>query len=415
MNMIFRNQDVRKLTTRVMVASGILIVVFTMILRTLAMSYAHEISIRDYAQIVNLLEKHENLKVDIINTISKEPTEEELQRGRVLAEKYGVNEKTSIRNISYIDKGLGFFTILNIAFMILTTLIILIITFITLNNIYAHIRGLGMKTQRLIDESYENNLEIKDKEGDFVVLEHSINRMSMTLKNSMELLQEEKENLKNILSDISHQLKTPLTSLITFNELILYGNIKNEEIQKDCLIKSNRQLERMEFLIKNLLKMARLEVNAVGFHKQNYNLVSTIQESIEELRGVFKERINDIALEYNEEDIEFYHDVNWMKEAVINLLKNSLEHSEEKPIKVTIEKNRIFTSVVIRDNGTGIKAEDIPNIFKRFYRGQRANSDSIGIGLFISKSIIEKHNGSITCRSRYGYGTEFEIIFMNSY
>lgn len=415
MNMIFRNQDVRKLAIRSVVASGILIIIFYVILRNLAASYTYEITIRDYTKIVNLLENHEDLRVEIISAISKEPTEEELEKGRVLAGKYGVNEKTGIENISYINKEIGVFAVLNIIFVLLTIVTIFIIVLITLNNIYSHIRGLGVKTQRLIDENYENYLEIKDKEGDFVVLEHSINRMSRTLKNSMELLQEEKENLKNILSDISHQLKTPLTSLITFNELILYGNIKNEDIQKDCLIKSNRQLERMEFLIKNLLKMARLEVSAVDFHKQNYNLVSTIQESIEELRGVFKDKIDDINLEFNEKEIEFYYDVNWMKEAIINLLKNSLEHSEDKPIKVRLEKNRIFTSIVIRDSGTGIKSEDIPNIFKRFYRGQKANSNSIGIGLFISKSIIEKHNGSITCRSRYGYGTEFEIIFMNSY
>ncbi|MEG2353835.1 MAG: HAMP domain-containing sensor histidine kinase [Clostridium sp.] len=416
MGMFFRNKEIKILIKRLIVAIIILMIMFVFIISRAITNYSYELNVKNYGQIAALLQNHNELEVDIISNLTREPSSIHIEEGRKLAQKYGITKDDKFKNMPYVENILTIFTGISIGFIVISLIVVSIIVLNSIYNVYKHVKIIGIKTEKIIDGNYDNVLNTSDVEGDFAILEHSINRMSSTLKNSMNLLQEEKVILKNILSDISHQLKTPLTSLITFNELMMYGNIEDENIKEDFLMRSNIQLERMEFLVKNLLKMARLEVNAVEFHKCENDIISTIKIAMEELRGVFNEKVDNIHIINSEERINIYHDVSWMKEAISNLVKNALEHSgEEDIIEITIDNNNVFTSILIKDFGEGIHRDDVPHIFKRFYRGKTASNNSIGIGLFLAKSIIENHNGSITCRSNYGKGTEFEIILMNSY
>jgi signal transduction histidine kinase len=159
--------------------------------------------------------------------------------------------------------------------------------------------------------------------------------------------------------------------------------------------------------------LARLDAKAIEFDKENQSLNETIEDSVEALQGKALEAKVEINFKESEQII-FEHDSAWLQEALINIIKNSIEHTEKNgKINIYLSENPIYRRIIIEDNGEGISEKDLPNIFKRFYRAKTSNnSESVGIGLALSKSIIEAHGGMIEAQSKLGEGTRFSITFV---
>lgn len=250
-------------------------------------------------------------------------------------------------------------------------------------------------------------------EGDMAILISSLNYMGERVNNSLNLLTKEKENLKDYLSDISHQLKTPLSSLIMLNDLLKENEDMPYTDRIKFLNKCDEQLSRMEWLIMNLLKVGRLEAGAVVFQKELYPLNETINLAISSLKETIKSKRQNLVIT-GDIDAKLLHDKEWLAEAFTNIIKNSVEHTKEGgEIKIEVVNGPLITKVYIKDNGKGIPKDMQKNIFKRFYKGENSKDPkSIGIGLSLSKTIIEGLGGEIKVDSDEGKGTTFIISFL---
>lgn len=271
-----------------------------------------------------------------------------------------------------------------------------------INKIINHVKELNKKNYILdIAENEESELSI---------LRNELYKITVMLKEESEQSKEEKEALRKSVEDISHQLKTPLTSI-----RILLDSIEETEMdkktQKEFIRDISNQIENMNFLTITLLKLARFDAGVVTMKKEQVslkNLFSDLQTNLE----VLLELKNQKLVINSEKDVELLIDYNWQMEAFTNIIKNCSEHSKEGDvITVHFHETPFYVKIEIIDNGEGISKKDIKRIFDRFYKSSNASRESIGIGLSLSKLIIEENGGYITCKSEEGVGTTFEIKY----
>lgn len=254
-------------------------------------------------------------------------------------------------------------------------------------------------------------LDLRDnREGELSILKNEVYKVTWILSQQAQLLKNEKKQLSDAISDISHQLKTPLTSMSVMAELLKDEKLdaeKRREFSKNL----DAQLSRMEWLLSSLLKLARLDVGTVEFKRDEVNVKELIHRVIKPLLIPMELKEQSLNLE-GEETTAFIGDPEWTGEALINIVKNCIEHTGiGGTITISFEKNPIYTEIIIADNGSGIDKEDVPFLFQRFYKGKNASPDSIGIGLAMAQSIISAQSGDITVSSKKGEGTRFSIKF----
>lgn len=259
--------------------------------------------------------------------------------------------------------------------------------------------------------SGEKNARIEcDEDGELFYLFHSVNALSSILNAHAEREKRRSEFLQTAISDISHQLKTPLAALNIYNGIL--ADADNMEDARRFVEASEGELERMENLVKNLLKLTRLDAGAIALEKHMEN----IAEIMEELKQRFSCRAEmegkEIRLEG--EDNFFNCDAVWLSEALGNILKNAIDHTAEGGvITVSWKKRGGIQNIVIQDNGSGIHPDDIHHIFKRFYRSRfSTDKQGIGLGLPLAKAIIDAHGGTIEVESELGRGAAFSINFL---
>lgn len=251
-----------------------------------------------------------------------------------------------------------------------------------------------------------------DDEGELYRLFHEVNSLVAILNAHAENEKSAKKFLRNTISDISHQLKTPLAALNIYNGLIQEEAGELPTIQKFSQL-SEQELDRIEILVQNLLKITKLDAGTITLEKSLEN-ISGIAEDIKK-HFLFRagQEGKEIRLSGNKE-ISFLCDRNWMIEAISNLVKNALDHTETGDF-ICIEW-RAFTSIVqitVKDNGSGIHPEDLHHIFKRFYRSRFSKDiQGIGLGLSLTKAIVEAHTGTIEADSILGTGTTFTMNFL---
>ena len=250
-----------------------------------------------------------------------------------------------------------------------------------------------------------------DQEGELYRLFHSVNSLAAVLDAHADKEQQEKEFLKNTISDISHQLKTPLAALNIYNGLLQDEDVEAASV-KEFADLSEQELDRMEMLVQNLLKITKLDAGSVIFKKQMENAADMMRDV--KLHFAYRARREgkEIILS-GKEDVFLFCDRDWMTEAVSNIVKNALDHTK-KGDTVRIEWRRLpsVIQIEIKDNGCGIHPEDLPHIFKRFYRSRfSADTQGIGLGLPLAKAIIEAHDGLIEVDSEPGKGTVFTLDF----
>lgn len=262
------------------------------------------------------------------------------------------------------------------------------------------------RADEMMPDTCTNHLE-----GDIGAFWEAYEKMVTAIAQSKDDEKREKVFLQDLIADISHQLKTPLATLTIYQELL--DNIElSDEARKDMLSKMGEQLTRMDWLVLNLLKLARLEAGSIRFEPEKQNLKQTLLHARENVRMLEEARGQHIELRCDE-NMELLHDRAWTVEALTNILKNATEYAPEgSTIEVWAEQSPVLTEIHIKDYGAGIAAEDIHKVFKRFYRAKsKVNENSIGIGLSLSKSIINGQGGDIYVESVVGEYTCFTIAF----
>ncbi len=275
-----------------------------------------------------------------------------------------------------------------------------------IENIINYIEEINKKNYNLkIEENTEDELSN---------LTNELYKITIMLKEQAELSKKDKNVLQMSLEDISHQIKTPLTSIS-----IMLDNIKENpqmdlHTRQEFIYEISRQIEWINWLVISLLKLSKLDSNTVDFKHEEINAENLINNVIKNLAIPLDIKQQSVIVTGNNET--FIGDYNWELEALTNIVKNCIEHTpENKKIYINCEKNNFNTKIVIRDEGNGIDREDIKHIFERFYKGKNSSENSVGIGLALSKSIIEKDNGYILCTSEVGKGTTFEIKYIRNH
>lgn len=286
------------------------------------------------------------------------------------------------------------------------------ISYHSLDAAYSEIENVSEIMTVVMEEGGEPPSE-EYKEGAIGVLYTNFYKMVGVLKESRNREMSEKIFLRDIISDISHQLKTPLASLTVFVDLLLEDKVEDKDKQKEILSEAGNQLNRMEWMVLSMLKLARIEAGAIQFEKTETPLKPLLMQAVDGVRFLLKEREQNIFAECAD-NICLLCDGDWLTEAVINLLKNASDYSPEgKDIRIIAEQTNVYTRIYIKDEGMGIPEKEIPNIFKRFYRvHQEVNPNSVGIGLSLTKSIIEGMGGTIHVKSEEGKYTWFILTFM---
>lgn len=303
------------------------------------------------------------------------------------------------------------------AFVILGILLAgqILIFFISYHQLHAMYRDLEEMSQSMNDliDHAEILPEEVYREGAVGILYSNYYKLVRALQDSRNREKDEKIFLRDIISDISHQLKTPLTSLNIFMDLLLEDKVTDPEKRRQILHEAENQLDRMEWMVLSMLKLARIEAGAIQFEKKENLTRTLLAESVESVRLLAEKKHQTIVLDCPA-DSHIYCDGGWLVEAVINLLKNASDYSEEQNvIRIELEETGIYTRIYIKDEGPGIAEEEIPNIFKRFYRvNNEVNPNGVGIGLSLTKSIIEGMGGTISVKSEVGKYTWFMITFV---
>jgi signal transduction histidine kinase len=256
-------------------------------------------------------------------------------------------------------------------------------------------------------EAGDYALDVRDNgEGNFSLLKNDLYKVTVRLREQAELLQKDKTALSNLIADISHQVKTPLTSMGVLADLL--AEDPPEEDRRAFVERLRTQLGRIQWLAA-LLKLARLDAGTAAFKSEPVNVRRLIERALEPLQIPLE--IKNQRLEVHGDDgASFTGDLNWSAEALTNVVKNCVEHTPEGgKIEISYAANALYAEITVSDDGEGIASRDVPNIFNRFYRGANAGESSVGIGLALAKAIFIAQGGDIAVHSQRGVGTSFDI------
>lgn len=330
--------------------------------------------------------------------------------GSNILEKYGIDlEKDSV-----VFENDNLF----IAFSILNTLIIIILSLIILGLFLKYNKSKDKKINEItnyIEEINNKNykLDIDDnKEGELSILKNEIYKTTIMLKELAENSMHDKMLLKDSLSDISHQLRTPLTAISVMLDNLIENPDMEFETRQEFIKDIRRETINISFLVEALLKLSRLDANSVKFISKETYLRSILEEAVKNV-SVLADLKNVEILVFGDKETKINCDKKWQVEAVTNILKNAVEYSEENSkIEISFSQNKMYTKLEIKDYGKGISKEDLPHIFERFYKSKNSSSESAGIGLALAKSIIQSSNGYISVESELGKSSTFIIKYM---
>lgn len=318
-----------------------------------------------------------------------------------------------INKDSYINQNNEVYIKFNILkiFILLLSFMILIYLFVRYyfkrdNEIEKIIKCL----EKINQKNYE--IDINDvSEDKLSILKHEIYKTTVMLKENTEKGNQDKINLKKSLQDISHQLKTPLTSSIIMLDNIIDDLENDIEIKPEFIKKVKKDISKISFLIQSILKLSMFESNTITFIRKEIPVKKIINSSIENIEKLCDLKNIKIVVKDRSKN-KIYCDYRWQVEALTNILKNALDYSfNDSIIIVEVDKNNTYTQIKIKDFGKGMSEDETINIFKRFYKGKNSSSDSNGIGLSLAKAIIEKDNGRVIVNSLKGEGTTFSIKY----
>lgn len=346
----------------------------------------------------------------IIETLNSKQDTEEYQKGQAELAKYGIdiNETNSI---ILVQNQMRQNLISNIILIIVFSILWMIIIFEYLKRRDKKINQITQYINEIKNRKYELDIN-ENSEDELSNLKNELYKITVMLKEESEISKKDKENLKMSVEDISHQLKTPLTSITIMLDNLKDNPNMDENTKQKFIFEISKQIDWINWLVISMLKLSKLDANVVQFYEEKINLKKFIDEIVKNLEIPIEIKNQQIVIEGNEK-ASFIGDYKWQQEAVTNIIKNCIEHNKDNgKIYIRYEENTLFTKITIKDEGEGISKEDLKHIFERFYKGQNSSENSVGIGLALAKNIIEKNKGMISCKSELDKGTEFVIKYM---
>ena len=358
------------------------------------------------ASLVNLLEKEypdidRNELISILNSNDKVSED--------IFSRYGIdiqNESIIVENDRLFS---GFIIVYNILFIGLALSIILLYLKHEKDQ-NKEIKKIVKCIEEINKKNYSINID-ENSEDELSILKNELYKITIMLKEDAENSKKDKLKLKDSLSDISHQLKTPLTSINIMLDNILDNPDMNNNTKEKFIQNIKREITNISSLATEILKLSKFDASVIKFEKEQVFINDLVEGAISNVEMMAE--LKNINIEVtNQDNIKLVCDAKWQTEAITNILKNCIEHSKENStITIDIDSNKIYKQITIRDNGEGIDEKDLPHIFERFYKGKNSSKDSVGIGLALAKTIIEKNNGSVKVDSKKGKQTTFIIKY----
>ena len=361
----------------------------------------------DNAIATSLLE--EGVSKEVIATALMN-TEADTTGNKFLTE-IGLSNNTDIENLPYVSAVKNSTLTSQFVMLFLWTLLLFLGTMLFL---YRRER-LYRKSENIIKDYIDGNYTVhlpQSNEGNIYQLLASVDQLATMLQAKNDTEQKTKEFLKNTISDISHQLKTPLSALMMYQEII-ENEPDNPETVKEFSFKIGTALKRIEQLIQSMLKITRIDAGSIYFEKSNYSIPNILNHAINELTTRANNEKKEIVINGDLEQM-LYCDIEWTGEAIGNIVKNALDHTDAGgKITISWERTPAMIRIFITDNGHGIAEEDIHHIFKRFYRSKNtSDSQGIGLGLPLAKAIVEGQGGILSVQSERLQGTTFTLSFL---
>lgn len=274
-------------------------------------------------------------------------------------------------------------------------------------NIY---RKINMLLERLIEGRSVDDIPFNESELSLFYSQFNI--IAHKLDFEIGRADFEKEQIKQLISDISHQLKTPLANVMMYEELLSSEDLTSAQ-QSNFLHKLKTQTKKIDWLLESLFKMSKLEQNVIEFDVKKEGIKETIRHAVNAVYEKAEEKNIDIRVAQFE-DVKLFHHPKWTMEVFVNLLENAIKYSSFGSIEISFEPLETYSIIHIKDHGIGISKEDIPHIFERFYRSKNVGqTEGSGIGLYLSKMILEKEKGYLTVQSEPGKGSVFSVFLQN--
>lgn len=372
------------------------------------LNYQYRSYTKNYNESINSIIYEVTLKYPDINEYDLIEVLDSNKNSDDMLSKYGINDKNS----SIIENDKLFKKYIIIDLLVLVVIILVIYLFFIINK-FKRTKKIN-KIIELISKINRRNfaIDIEDyTEDELSALKQEIYKTSLMLRSEADNSLKDKLNLKDSLSDISHQLKTPLTSITIMIDNILDNEEMDIKTRRKFLINIKREIININFLVQNLLKISKFDANVIKFNKEEVFIKDIVNEAIKKVSALSE--LKGISIKVSgDKNATINCDFMWEVEAISNIIKNSIEHiNSDGFVEINYTKNKVYSRILIRDNGIGIDSDDLPYIFDRFYKGKNTNRDSVGIGLALSKSIIEKDNGSVSVKSTPNIGTIFTIKF----
>lgn len=402
---IFKNRNSRK---------TIILGIIVIMLSTGIFWVINNIQYRKYLKIVNakidniisqVIEKYPDITEEEVLEILKN---NETSESSVL-EKYGYTPDISY--IKTLGEQIETNKKQNIALVIIFGTVSLGIYLIYVITQEKKIAEINEYIKQINNKNYILKIEENDN-GELSKLRNELYKTTVLLKETAEISEKEKEKLSTAIADISHQLKTPLTSIRIMLDNIQDDPDMEKEVREDFLREISKQIDWISSLVVALLKIAKFDAGTIKMEDNEINAKNLIDNIVSNL-AILMELKNIEIITNVDEKATFIADYKWQQEALTNILKNAIEHSKHNSrIYITVENTNLFLKIIIKDEGSGIDKEDLKHIFQRFYKTKNSSENSIGIGLPLAKAIIEQSNGYIKVETKYGEGTSFEVKYI---
>ena len=402
---IFKNRNSRK---------TIILGIIVIMLSTGIFWIINNIQYRKYLKIVNakidniisqVIEKYPDITEEEVLEILKNNEKPESS----VLEKYGYTPDISY--IKTLGEQIETNKKQNIALVIIFGTVSLGIYLIYVITQEKKIAEINEYIKQINNKNYILKIEENDN-GELSKLRNELYKTTVLLKETAEISEKEKENLSTAIADISHQLKTPLTSIRIMLDNIQDDPDMEKEVREDFLIEISKQIDWISSLVVALLKIAKFDAGTIKMENNEINAKNLIDNIVSNL-AILMELKNIEIITNVDEKATFIADYKWQQEALTNILKNAIEHSKHNSrIYITVENTNLFLKIIIKDEGSGIDKEDLKHIFQRFYKTKNSSENSIGIGLLLAKAIIEQSNGYIKVETKYGEGTSFEVKYI---
>lgn len=366
---------------------------------------------RDTAVVGRLAANHPGLEKEIVEAFTSGPSKSTINKGREVLAEYNYLPEHS-REIFNLPASLYFIPAAGIPLSLtIFSGILFLCGLFSFQRIYRHLRGFSAGIDKIVSGNYDIRFQ-EVSEGELAILGFQVNQLAVRIKLLLEKLEEEKEFFKSMMSNISHQIKTPLTSIGMYNE-ILEEDGEKEEIRTEFLQRSKKLVSRIDWLVQTLLKYSKIRTGSLLLDKEETGLDELINRLLTGLGPLWKSKGQKVSIT-GTKGVLLFIDPAWFSEALENILKNAVDYTPEGgTIRLSVGEDDTMVCISVEDSGPGIAREELKNIFAPFYRGMkegRAGSPGTGLGLSLAKLVVEKHHGYIKVKSAGGRGTTFQLV-----